>query len=378
MVFQDGRLFPHLSVRENLLYGIRRAPRAATKGAPGQIYVNDMVALLGLQDLLKRSPATLSGGERQRVAIGRALLSQPRLLLMDEPLAGLDAARQDDIMPYLQRLRETLRLPILYVTHAMNEVARLADHVVLLKAGRVVGQGSLSDMASRVDLPLAQRDDAGGVLRGFLHSHDDERRLSAIACGGLVFYVPRLDMMPQTLVRLRVPAREVVVALDAPRDISVNNIVPAVVAAVGRDEASHAALVELDVGNGQLLARMTLDAADRLYLQAGMRWRRWLEEDWVDRAGPPKPPVIYKWPLPQPCLNKSRGGLGAWAESASACAGPPRAHLPQPCFRWSFLWQGRISAPPRPPLSGDLAAAKQTARSPPPPRPARETHPDTS
>jgi molybdate transport system ATP-binding protein len=271
MVFQDGRLFPHLSVRENLLYGIRRAPRAATKGAPGQIYVNDMVALLGLQDLLKRSPATLSGGERQRVAIGRALLSQPRLLLMDEPLAGLDAARQDDIMPYLQRLRETLRLPILYVTHAMNEVARLADHVVLLKAGRVVGQGSLSDMASRVDLPLAQRDDAGGVLRGFLHSHDDERRLSAIACGGLVFYVPRLDMMPQTLVRLRVPAREVVVALDAPRDISVNNIVPAVVAAVGRDEASHAALVELDVGNGQLLARMTLDAADRLYLQAGMR-----------------------------------------------------------------------------------------------------------
>jgi molybdate transport system ATP-binding protein len=269
-VFQDGRLFPHLTVRGNLLYGIRRAPRHATKGGPGQIYVDDVVGLLGLGDLLRRRPATLSGGERQRVAIGRALLSQPRLLLMDEPLASLDAARQEEILPYLQRLRDDLHIPILYVTHAMDEVVRLADHVVLLHAGRVMGQGSLTELASRVDLPLARRDDSGGVLRGFLHSHDDERRLSAIACGGLVFLVPRLNLAPQSLVRLRIPAREVVIARDVPQEISVSNVLPAVVSAIGRDEAGHAALVELDVGGGQLLSRITLDAADRLGLEPGM------------------------------------------------------------------------------------------------------------
>ena len=268
-VFQDGRLFPHLTVRENLLYGIRRAPRSATKGAPGQIYVNDIVALLGLGHCLKRRPATLSGGERQRVAIGRALLSQPRLLLMDEPLASLDAGLQDELMPYLLRLRETLHLPVIYVTHSTEELARLADHVVLLDRGRVVGQGRLSEVASRVDMPLALRDDAAGVLNGFLHSHDDERGLSAIACAGLVFWVPKLDCAVQSPLRLRIPAREVFVALEAPHEISVNNIFPATVSAIARDDVAKAALVELDIGGGQLVSRMTLDAADRLRLRQG-------------------------------------------------------------------------------------------------------------
>jgi molybdate transport system ATP-binding protein len=270
MVFQEGRLFPHLTVRDNLLYGLSRAPRAAMRST-GQVYVDETVALLGLEKLLKRYPAHLSGGERQRVAIGRALLSQPRLLLMDEPLASLDAALRGEIMPYLMRLRETLRLPMIYVTHAMEEVVRLADHLVLLEAGRVVAQGTLSELASRVDLPLAMRDDAAGVLMGYLHSHDPERRLSAVACGGLVFLVPQQAIAPQAPVRLRVPARDVIIALDAPREISVNNVVPAVVCAVGRDEAAHAALVELDVGGGQLLSRITLDAAERLRLRPGMR-----------------------------------------------------------------------------------------------------------
>ncbi len=263
VVFQDGRLFPHMSVRQNLQYGLRRAPRG------GPISFDDTVSLLGLAPFLARQPGTLSGGERQRVAIGRALLSQPRLLLMDEPLASLDASRRAEIMPYLLRLRENLRLPMIYVTHAMEEVVRLADHLVLLDAGRVCAQGAVGELASRIDLPLALREDAAGVLHGRVHSHDHERRLSLIACGGLVLFVPKQDLAPQTPVRLLVPAREVIIALDAPRDISVNNVVPTVVVAIARMEAAHAALVELDVGGGQLLSRITLDAAERLGLRPG-------------------------------------------------------------------------------------------------------------
>ena len=277
VVFQDGRLFPHLTVKENLYYGLRRAPRSATKNGPGQIYVDETVALLRLQKLQTRYPASLSGGERQRVAIGRALLSQPKLLLMDEPLAGLDAERRGEILPFLMRLREAVSLPMFYVTHSMEEVVRLADHLVLLTAGRVVAQGALSDLASRVDLPLAMREDAGGILNGYVHSHEHERRLSGVACGGLVFAVPRLQLSPQTPVRLRIPAREVILALDAPEESSVHNVIPAIVVAVAHDEAAHAALVELDVGGGQLLARITMDAAARLRLRPGARVLAFIE-----------------------------------------------------------------------------------------------------
>jgi molybdate transport system ATP-binding protein len=270
VVFQEGRLFPHMNVKDNLRYGFRRAPRSARRDG-GRIGLDETIDLLGIGKLLARRPGELSGGERQRVAIGRALLSQPRLLLLDEPLASLDAARRGEIMPYLMRLREQLRLPMIYVTHAMEEVVRLADHLVLLDHGRIVAQGPVTELASRVDLPLAARDDAGAVLTGYLHSHDHERGLSAIACGGLMFLVPRQTIEPRSPVRLRVPAREVIIAIDAPRDISVNNVVPAVVVAVAHDEAAYAALVELDVGGGQLLSRVTLDAAQRLRLRPGLR-----------------------------------------------------------------------------------------------------------
>ena len=271
MVFKEGRLFPHLTVRENLLFGLRRAPRKVTRGTAGQVYVDETVALLGLFKLMHRRPAALSAGERQRAAIARALLSQPRLLLMDEPLAGVDAETRDDLLPYLTRLREAMPLPMVYATHVMEEAVRLADHLVLLDNGRVVAQGALSDLASRVDLPLAGRPDAAGVLTGYLHSHDPERGLSAVACGGLVFQVPQQQTHPQTSVRLRIPAREVMLARETPNDISAGNVMPAIVVAIARQKATHSALVELDVGGGQLLSRITLEAADRLRLQAGTR-----------------------------------------------------------------------------------------------------------
>jgi molybdate transport system ATP-binding protein len=264
LVFQDSRLFPHMSVTNNLTFGMRRTRER-------QIDFDEVVDLLGIAPLLARRPNTLSGGERQRVAIGRALLRQPQLLLMDEPLASLDAARRSEILPFLIRLRENLRLPMIYVTHSADEMIRLADQVVLLEAGRVLAAGPIADIAARVDLPLAARNDAAGVLSGYLHSHDPERRLSAVACGGQIYLVPRQDLEPRTPVRLRIPAREVILGLDAPRGISVNNVVPAVVCAVGADEAAHAALVEIDVGGGTILSRITLDAAQRLELRPGTR-----------------------------------------------------------------------------------------------------------
>ncbi len=261
-VFQDGRLFPHLSARANLRYGLVRAPA-------GSIGFDAVVQLLGLAGLLDRRPVTLSGGERQRVAIGRALLAQPRLLLMDEPLSALDQARRDEVLPYLARLRATLRLPILYASHALDEVARLADTLVLIEAGRVCAAGPVGEVAGRADLALAAREDAVGVLRGRVARHDAGRRLTELACGADIVRVPLIDLPPGAPVRLLVPAREVILALDEPRAVSVNNVLRAAVLAVVAEGRAHAALVSLAVGGGTLLARVTLDAAGRLGLQAG-------------------------------------------------------------------------------------------------------------
>ncbi len=261
-VFQEGRLFPHMSVAGNLRYGLRRT-------GPGRLAFDDVVDLLALGGLLRRRPGTLSGGERQRTAIGRALLSQPRLLLMDEPLSALDQPRRDEILPYLARLRGAFGLPIVYASHSLDEVMRLADTLVLLEGGRVIGAGPLGEVATDVHLPIAAREGAGGVLRGRIASHAPERRLSAIACGAELLWVPLADAATGTPVRLLIPAREVVLALDAPRLISVNNIVPATIIGMAADEPAHAALVSLELGGGQLLARVTLDAARRLGLHPG-------------------------------------------------------------------------------------------------------------
>lgn len=262
VVFQDPRLFPHMTVATNLRFGLRRAP-------PGPIRFQEVVDLLGIGHLLARRPHTLSGGERQRVAIGRALLAQPRLLLMDEPLANLDAARKAEIMPFLTRLKTALDLPILYVTHALDEVTQLADSLVLIEAGRTLAHGALSEIATRGDLPLARRDDAGAVLLCRVHAHDAPRQLTALEAGGAMFLVPLLDRPLQSGLRIRIPAREVILAGQPPAAISVQNIVHGVVRCITGDTAHHSALVEIALPDGALLSRVTPDAVARLALAPG-------------------------------------------------------------------------------------------------------------
>jgi len=262
LVFQDSRLFPHMSVATNLRFGMRRV-------APGGVRFDDVVELLGIGALLGRRPHTLSGGERQRVAIGRALLAQPHLLLMDEPLASLDSARKAEIMPYLTRLKTTLKLPILYVTHALDEVSRLADSMVLIEAGRVMGHGPVSDIASRADLPLAQRDDAGALLLCRVEQHDTARALTRLRGGGAPLWVPRLDHPVGAACRVRIPAREVILATKPPDAISLHNIIPGVVRRIAPDATHRSALVEIALPAGGLLSRVTPDAVVRLELSPG-------------------------------------------------------------------------------------------------------------
>lgn len=262
LVFQDARLFPHMTVRANLLYGQRRAPA-------GAIRFDDVVDLLGIGTLLGRRPHTLSGGERQRVAIGRALLAQPRLLLMDEPLASLDAERKAEILPFLAGLKTALRLPILYVTHAMEEVSRLADHLVLIDRGRVAAAGPLGLVSARSDLAIAQRDDAGAVLSAIITRHDPDRKLTALDAGGATLLVPLLPLSAGAPVRVRIPAREVILAREAPTAISVHNILSGTVRAIAVDPVRHAALVEIALPATGFLARVTPDAVSRLGLAVG-------------------------------------------------------------------------------------------------------------
>jgi molybdate transport system ATP-binding protein len=262
VVFQDARLFPHMSVATNLRFGLRRS-------APGLIGFQEVVDLLGIGALLPRRPHTLSGGERQRVAIGRALLAQPHLLLMDEPLASLDDARKAEILPYLTRLKTALRLPVLYVTHSLDEANRLADSMVLLDAGRVVGSGAMSEIAARTDLPLARRDDAGALLLCRVVAHDAGRELTQLEGGGATFWVPLLDAPLRAHRRIRIPAREVILAGKPPEAISVHNIVPGVVRRIAAEDARRSVLVEIALPAGALLGRVTPDAITRLVLSPG-------------------------------------------------------------------------------------------------------------
>lgn len=266
-VFQEASLFGHLSVRRNLLYGFRRAMRA---GAGRGLGFDDVVALLGLAPLLDRAPVTLSGGERQRVGVGRALLAQPRLLLMDEPLSGLDRAAKEGILPYFATLRDELTIPILYVSHDLAEVAWLADRMVVLGDGRRVAEGPTATVLERLDLrPATGRFEAGVVLAARILDHEPEFHLTRIACEGAVFTIPLVDAAPGQVLRVRVRARDVALALHRPEGTSFRNIVPGTVVEILEEPDSAFAETLVDIGGARLRARVTRKAVAELGLTVG-------------------------------------------------------------------------------------------------------------
>ncbi len=265
-VFQEARLFPHMSVRGNLEYGQRRRRDAAAAAG-----FDDIVALLGIGALLERRPATLSGGEKQRVAIGRALLSNPRLLLLDEPLAALDDPRKAEILPFLERLRDELGVPMLYITHAMEEVTRIADHLVLLDQGGVTAAGAPTELLTRLDLPLlVDRGDVGSVLLGAIAAHDAERGVTRVAVGGADFLLSHVELPLGHAVRLRVLARDVAIATQRPEGLSVQNVLPGTLTAMAV-RPNQRRLLRIAVGGdgAALLALLTEDSARRLHLEPG-------------------------------------------------------------------------------------------------------------
>jgi molybdate transport system ATP-binding protein len=263
-VFQESRLFPHLSVRRNLLYGRWFAPR----GEPGLAF-GQAVDLLGLGALLRRRPDGLSGGEKQRVAIGRALLANPRILLMDEPLASLDEARKAEILPYIERLRDGLRVPILYVSHSMPEVTRLADTLVLLSDGKVAAAGPVPELMGRLDLhPLTGRYEAGAVIEAGVVGIDPAYGLAALDFDRGRLFVPASGLAAGARVRVRIRARDVALALGRPAGISVLNAVEGVVAELRREPGPFAE-VRVAAGRSSLVARITRRSLDELGLVEG-------------------------------------------------------------------------------------------------------------
>jgi len=280
-VFQEGRLFPHLTVRQNLRYGAWFAPREAR-----YVEYDRVVETMGLAHLLDRKPDKLSGGERQRVAIGRALLASPRLLLMDEPLAQLDATRRHEILTFIERLREAFAVPIVYVSHAMDEVIRLADTLVLIDSGKVAATGPVEELLSRLDLrPLTGRYEAGAVIAARVASTDDAFGLTHLEFPGGTLRVSRLDGQPGTPVRVRIRARDVSLALSRPSDISVLNIFEGTVTEIATDaeDPTGAQLdVRLDIGV-PLWARITRRSAHDLGIAPGRRVHALVKSVAIDR-----------------------------------------------------------------------------------------------
>lgn len=263
-VFQEASLFDHLSVRGNIDYGLRRTPPPRRKVA-----LEQAVELLGIAPLMDRRPQALSGGERQRVAMARALATSPRLLLMDEPLAALDAQRKAEVLPYLERLHRSLDIPMLYVSHAIDEVARLSGHMVLLREGRVLAQGPTDELIVRLDLPLAHGDTAATVIAGTVLRHDAHDHITTVGFnGGQLLLVSPGPRTPGEPLRLRVQARDVSLALAAPSDTSILNILPATVVALAQDSPGQL-MVALDAGATRLLARVTQRSAQALALVPG-------------------------------------------------------------------------------------------------------------
>jgi molybdate transport system ATP-binding protein len=263
-VFQDAALFPHLTVQGNLEFGLRRIAAAERR-----VSLDQAIELLGIGHLLARKPERLSGGERQRVAIARALAVSPRILLLDEPLAALDVARKREILPYLEQLHETLQIPVIYVTHAPDEVARFADHLVVLDQGRVFASGPIAEVMSRLDLPGAEDEDAGVVLEATAAERDADWHLLRAAFPGGSLWVQDNGVAIGRRLRLRVLARNVSLALTHCDDVSILNLLPGTVTAIAAGGHPAARLAQIDIGGTLLLARLTARSVHALDLQPG-------------------------------------------------------------------------------------------------------------
>jgi len=273
-VFQESSLFTHLSVRGNLEFGLKRASpvnvggRANDGGRAPEL--SEAVELLGIESLLPRSVERLSGGERQRIAIARALLRNPRLLLMDEPLTGLDLRARNEILPFIESLVAELSIPVLYVSHAPDEVARLADYLVLLDAGCVTAAGPIDEMLTRLDLPLAHGDQAEALIEAVVESHDDEYALTFLTFPAGRFAVPKKAIQIGASVRLRILARDVSLTLEHQRDTSILNIFPATVVAISEENESQN-LIRLDANGVPVLSQVTRKSTAVLGLVPGKR-----------------------------------------------------------------------------------------------------------
>ncbi|HEY0962677.1 MAG TPA: molybdenum ABC transporter ATP-binding protein [Pseudomonadales bacterium] len=263
-VFQDAALFPHLTVHGNLVYGRRRSTRDAER-----VRLEQVVELLGIGPLLARKPDGLSGGERQRVAIARALATSPRLLLMDEPLSALDLARRNEILPYLERMHEELEIPVIYVSHMPDEVARLADHVLLVDAGRIVASGPLAATLARLDLPMKLGADSGAVIEGTIAELDPEWHLVRVDFAGGSLWTREQGIAVGRKVRVRVLANDVSLTLDRSERTSIQNLLRGTVDAIGEDGHPGQLLVRVCVGDVALLASVTRRAAAGLDLKSG-------------------------------------------------------------------------------------------------------------
>ncbi|WP_433735390.1 molybdenum ABC transporter ATP-binding protein [Pseudomonas putida] len=267
-VFQEASLFPHLSVLANLEFGLKRIPKQQRR-----VDMAHATELLGIGHLLDRHPQHLSGGERQRIGIARALLTSPKLLLMDEPLAALDAKRKGEILPYLQRLHDELDIPVLYVSHSQDEVARLADHIVLLSDGKALASGPIGQTLARLDLPLALGDDAGVVIEGRVSRYDTDYQLLTLQLPDtpLNIRVAHTPMTPGQALRCKVQARDVSLSLHNAEHSSILNRLPVtVVSEMGADNAAHV-LVRLDAAGTPLLARITRFSRDQLNVHPGQQ-----------------------------------------------------------------------------------------------------------
>lgn len=263
-VFQEANLFPHLTVSGNLQYGLKRIPKALRS-----ITLEQVIELLDIRHLLERMPTRLSGGERQRVAIARALAAAPRLLLMDEPLASLDDKRKQEILPFLSRLQRELHIPMLYVTHSQQEVAQLADYLVVLEQGLEIVSGPLTETLTRLDAPPAFDKQAASVWQARVTHHEPDDHLTLVEFAGGILQLPYYAAPPDTPLRIQIAARDVSIALQAPSASSILNILPAHIIGIA-DGGDGQAVVRLRVGDETLLAHITHKSARLLNLANGM------------------------------------------------------------------------------------------------------------